>query len=88
MQLPFLSVETLGLHKLLGAVLAGELSCDKCAKAQPCSAEQATAFLRSGWPSCCGRTMTLRVASAGAAERVARFRARPLAKRSTGKESA
>ena len=44
-----------------GEKLAGNLRCRKCSRDESVSAEQASSYLRYGWPKCCGRTMELRL---------------------------
>lgn len=48
-----------GLHDNLGAEMAGlggVLRCDRCKREMPMRG--AAGYLRSGWPECCGYTMT------------------------------
>lgn len=40
------------------AKLGDQLVCDSCRKTRPVSPTDAALFLRSGWPECCGYTMT------------------------------
>lgn len=47
------------LHKRLGATIAGRLICRECGREQDCPPDAAAAYLRRGWPRCCGLTMEL-----------------------------
>jgi len=46
-----------------GASLLGpngsDLWCNNCGRSDPLTADQAAAYLRRGWPKCCGATMFL-----------------------------
>ena len=35
------------------------LACEKCRREEQATREQCAEYLRSGWPRCCGETMTL-----------------------------
>lgn len=39
--------------------IAGILRCGTCGAKRPCPAAEAERYLRAGWPTCCGETMTL-----------------------------
>lgn len=57
--LPRHLVQLAGVHDTLGAELdamGGVLRCDRCGTEEPMKG--AGAYLRSGWPRCCGYTMT------------------------------
>ena len=45
------------LYADVGAKLAGELACRRCGKKARLSAEEATEYLRTAWPTCCEMTM-------------------------------
>lgn len=47
------------LHSKLGEALQGVLRCGACGKQEACSTQQASTYLSSGWPKCCGYTMVL-----------------------------
>jgi hypothetical protein len=48
-----------GLYLQLGRSIAGTLRCGVCDGEQPCPGELAAHYLREGWPTCCGETMSL-----------------------------
>ena len=55
-----------GANRLYGEAgkgLAGNLHCCSCSRDEAVSAEQASSYLRGGWPMCCGRMMVLQVES-------------------------
>lgn len=51
----------MGLHEKMAAAIGPlqGIRCEVCDKRRPISLAQATVMLRTGWPTCCGRTMRL-----------------------------
>lgn len=49
------------LHEKIAAALPRiqGIRCEVCDARRPISLAQATVMLRTGWPTCCGRTMRL-----------------------------
>ena len=50
---------TQSMYNDMGKACAGKLKCNTCGKTKECSAKDAAAYLRFGWPRCCGYTMEL-----------------------------
>jgi hypothetical protein len=49
-----------GAHDRIGEELAGSvLACRACEATRTVSAADAAQFLRTGWPLCCGETMSM-----------------------------
>jgi hypothetical protein len=46
-------------HNDITAHVSGFLHCHACLVARPLSSAALAEFIRTGWPTCCGATMTL-----------------------------
>lgn len=51
-----------GIHAAIAADVSTPddfLRCRVCGEEWPCTADDFARYLRTGWPTCCGQTMTL-----------------------------
>lgn len=68
-----------GMYGAMARACRGELRCGNCGTRSVCEDSNAAAYLRHGWPKCCGSTMRLVSEKELAAERARTAPAKPAA---------